>query len=172
MSIVVGDVVAVVGIEITLRARESANLETHFYNGETFRGISIREFISITHGFRDIVCLVEGEFLDERHTEGEGPSEHYIRKVKVRPVGYFEDEVFFDGIKFLPKIGDSASLLPQSRVEKIFEGRGDMSFSIGRLLKEDLPVSLPWDKLFNTHIGIFGNTGSGKSNTLARRLYI
>ena len=25
---------------------------------------------------------------------------------------------------------------------------------------------MPWNKIFNTHIGIFGNTGSGKSNTL------
>lgn len=36
------------------------------------------------------------------------------------------------------------------------------------MLKEDIPISLPWQKLFNTHIGIFGNTGSGKSNTLAK----
>src|SRR5690606_26155574 len=36
----------------------------------------------------------------------------------------------------------------------------------GKILKEDLPVSLPWYRLFNTHIGVFGNTGSGKSNTL------
>lgn len=36
------------------------------------------------------------------------------------------------------------------------------------MLKEDIPVSLPWRVLFNSHIGIFGNTGSGKSNTLAK----
>jgi hypothetical protein len=37
---------------------------------------------------------------------------------------------------------------------------------VGEILKEELPVSLPWASLFNTHIGVFGNTGSGKSNTL------
>lgn len=36
------------------------------------------------------------------------------------------------------------------------------------MLKEGIEISLPWQKLFNTHIGIFGNTGSGKSNTLTK----
>jgi len=36
------------------------------------------------------------------------------------------------------------------------------------MLKENVPINLPWTKIFNSHIGIFGNTGSGKSNTLAK----
>lgn len=164
----VGNVTAVVGVEITIRANEDSNLETHFYDGEAFKGVSIREFVSISHGFREIICLVEGEYLDERLTEGDGPSSHYVRKLKARPVGFFEDGIFQDGIKFLPKIGDPVFLLPQNRVESVFEKRSGNGFSIGRLLKEDLEISLPWQDLFNTHIGIFGNTGSGKSNTLAK----
>ena len=31
-----------------------------------------------------------------------------------------------------------------------------------------MPVTVPADKLFASHIGVFGNTGSGKSNTLCR----
>lgn len=40
----VGNVTAVVGVEITIRANEDSNLETHFYDGEAFKGVSIREF--------------------------------------------------------------------------------------------------------------------------------
>lgn len=36
------------------------------------------------------------------------------------------------------------------------------------MLKENVPINLPWTKIFNSHLGIFGNTGSGKSNTLAK----
>ena len=164
----VGRVTSVVGVEITIRANENSNLETHFYRGEAFKGVSIREFVSIVHGFREIVCLIEGEYLDERFTEGEGPSTQYVRRLKARPVGFFEDGRFQDGIKFLPKIDDPVFLLPQRRVEEVFEKRSGSGLVIGRLLKEDLPISLPWEDLFNTHIGIFGNTGSGKSNTLAK----
>lgn len=166
----VGHVTAVVGIEITIKANTNSNLETHFFRGATFKGVSIREFIAIDHGFREIICLVEGEYLDDRVKEGEGPEQHYVRKLKVRPIGYFEDGKFSDGIKFLPKIGDTAKLIPATKVETIFRPKGGVEFSIGKLLKEEIRVALPWENLFNTHIGIFGNTGSGKSNTLAKLL--
>ena len=40
--------------------------------------------------------------------------------------------------------------------------------SIGLTVKERSKVKINPANLFNTHIGIFGNTGSGKSNTLAK----
>ncbi|MBI1493177.1 ATP-binding protein [Halocynthiibacter styelae] len=164
----VGQVTAVVGVEITIKANENSSLETHFYRGQAFKGVSIREYITVDHGFREVVCKVEGEYLDESHTEGKGPNLQYVRRLKVRPIGYFEDEKFFDGIKFLPKIGDPAKLMSERKVEKIFERTVSDGFKIGSLMKEDLPISLPWQKIFNSHLGIFGNTGSGKSNTLTK----
>ncbi|MCY6382443.1 ATP-binding protein [Hoeflea prorocentri] len=168
MSVVVGEVTAVMGVEVTLRAYENSNLETHFYLGDRYKGISIREFISIEHGFREIICVVEGEYLDERFTENEGARVSYIRKLKARPIGHFQDGDFKEGIKYLPKIGDSANLLPDHKVGRIFERTANAQFSIGKLMKEEIEISLPWQKIFNSHLGIFGNTGSGKSNTLTK----
>jgi uncharacterized protein len=168
MSIQIGEVVAVMGVEISVRAFENSNHETHFFNGKKFKGISIREFVSISHGFREIVCTVEGEYLDERNYELEASEKLFTRKLKLRPIGYFEDDVFKDGIKYLPKIGDVAKLLSEQQVGSIFESKSSDGYVIGKLLKEDLPVALPWQKLFNSHLGIFGNTGSGKSNTLTK----
>ncbi|AUX78120.1 ATP-binding protein [Sinorhizobium fredii] len=168
MTITIGEVIAVVGVDVTLRAFENSNLETHFYNGKRYKGVSIREFIAIEHGFRDIVCIIEGEYLDERNAEYDGAQQRYIRKLKVRPIGYFEAEDFKDGIKFLPKISDSARLLSEAEIGRIFESKSSKDFAIGTLLKEGIEVSLPWQKVFNTHFGIFGNTGSGKSNTLTK----
>jgi len=168
MSIQIGEVVAVMGVEVSVRAFENSNHETHFFQGKKFKGISIREFVSITHGFREIVCTVEGEYLDERSFEVEASEKVFTRKLKLRPIGYFEDDEFKDGIKFLPKIGDVARLLSEQQVSSIFERNSSDDYIIGRLLKEDLSVSLPWQKLFNSHLGIFGNTGSGKSNTLTK----
>ena len=168
MSIQIGEVVAVMGVEVSVRAFENSNHETHFFNGKKFKGISIREFVSISHGFREIVCTVEGEYLDERNFELEASEKLFTRKLKLRPIGHFEDEVFKDGIKYLPKIGDIATLLSEQQVSSIFESKSTEGYVVGKLLKEELPVCLPWQKLFNTHIGIFGNTGSGKSNTLTK----
>lgn len=168
MSIKVGEVIAVKGVIITLKIFEDSNKDTLYFDGDKYKGVSIREYISIQRGFRDIICIIEGEYLDENKVEGEGNKTYYIRKIEAKPIGYFEQNQFYEGIKFLPMIKDVAYLLKEKKISEIY-GRGQSnSFIIGKMLKEDIPISLPWQKLFNTHIGIFGNTGSGKSNTLAK----
>lgn len=168
MSIVVGEVISVSGIRISLRIFEDSSQETIFYNGVKYRGVSLREHISIQRGFIDIVCLVEGEYLDERRMEADAEKTQYIRKVDVRPIGYIVDDKFFEGVKYMPMIRDKASLLSERMVGKIYGTEGTTSFSIGAMLKENVSINLPWTRIFNSHLGIFGNTGSGKSNTLAK----
>lgn len=168
MSIVVGEVIAVSGVRISLRIFEDSNQETIFYDGVKYRGVSLREHISIQRGFIDIVCLVEGEFLDENKLDSDAEKTQYIRKVDVRPIGYVVDDKFFEGVKYMPMIRDRASLLSELMVGKVYGTEGKTSFSIGSMLKENVPINLPWTRLFNSHLGIFGNTGSGKSNTLAK----
>ena len=69
MSIRVGEVVAVHGTKVILKIDEQSSKETLFFDGEKYRGVSIREYLSIQRGFRDIICMVEGEYLDEGRTE-------------------------------------------------------------------------------------------------------
>lgn len=168
MSIVVGEVIAVSGIRISLRIFEDSSQETIFYDGVKYRGVSLREHVSIQRGFIDIVCLVEGEYLDERKMDADADKSQYIRKVDVRPIGYIVDDKFFEGVKYMPMIRDKASLLSEPMVGKIYGTEGKTNFSIGSMLKENVPINLPWTRIFNSHLGIFGNTGSGKSNTLAK----
>ncbi|AGQ92413.1 nucleotidyltransferase [Vibrio parahaemolyticus O1:Kuk str. FDA_R31] len=168
MSINVGEVIAVRGTQVTLRIYEESSLETIFHDGNMYKGVSIREYIGIKRGFCLIVCVVEGEYLDEKRFELDDTKIQYIRKVEAKPIGYFEQGNFIDGIKLMPMIKDEAYLLNESQVLKVFSQANDGKFKIGTMLKEELPVSLPWNKIFNSHIGIFGNTGSGKSNTLTK----
>lgn len=169
MTIRVGEVIAVQGVKITLRIDDESNHETLYYKGEKFKGVSIREYLSIQRGFRDIVCIVEGEYLDESRVDASDGKVRFIRKVEARPIGFFDAEGFKQGIKFMPMIHDPAFLIQEARIAAIFDRqRTEGDFRIGRMLKEDIPVNLPWKRLFNSHIGIFGNTGSGKSNTLAK----
>lgn len=163
MSIAIGDVVSVKGINIVVELYEESNKETLFYKGEKYNGVSIQEHILIKRGFKDIVTVVQGEYLDERLPSEDGRS--FVRKVELKPIGFFQNDKFFEGIKHLPMIRDIAYLMSDQHVKQIY-GEPDDNFVVGEILKEELPVSLPWASLFNTHIGVFGNTGSGKSNTL------
>jgi len=168
MSIVVGEVIAVTGVKISLRIFEDSSQETIFFNGVKHRGVSLREHLSIQRGFIDIVCLVEGEYLDERRVDAENEKTQYIRKVDVRPIGFIVDAKFYEGVKYMPMIRDKASLLSEETVSGIYGASSKTKFSIGTMLKENVPVNLPWTRIFNCHLGIFGNTGSGKSNTLVK----
>ncbi|MBK6747871.1 ATP-binding protein [Ottowia sp.] len=169
MTIRVGEVIAVQGIRITLRIDDESNQETLFYKGEKFKGVSIREYLSIQRGFREIVCIVEGEYLDESRVEATDGKVRYVRKVEARPIGFFDVDGFKQGIKYMPMIHDPAILIQEERIASIFDRQGTGGdFRIGTMLKEEIAVNLPWKRLFNSHIGIFGNTGSGKSNTLAK----
>jgi uncharacterized protein len=164
----VGEVTAVSGVKITLRIDDDSSKETLFYKGSKLKGVSIREHVSIQRGFRSIVCVVDGEYLDERRTEASGISLDYVRRIEVTPIGHFEGDTFKHGIKYLPMIKDPVFLLPEDSVQRIYGSSGSDAFTIGKTLKDDIPIKLPWQRLFNSHIGIFGNTGSGKSNTLAK----
>lgn len=163
MSIAIGEVISVKGVNVVIELYEESNKETLFYDGEKFKGVSIQEHILIKRGFKDIVALVQGEYLDERWTSEDG--KEHIRKVELKPIGFYHQDEFQEGIKHLPMIRDIAYLMSEDQVKQIY-GEPDDNFIVGEILKEELPVSLPWAKLFNTHIGVFGNTGSGKSNTL------
>lgn len=168
MSIRVGEVIAVHGTKVVLKIDEQSSKETLFRDGDKYKGVSIREYLSIQRGFRDIICMVEGEYLDESRVETSDGKAAFVRKVEARPIGFFERANFTQGIKFLPMIQDAVFLLPEERIRSIFGRKADISFKIGQMLKEEIAVGLPWKRLFNSHIGIFGNTGSGKSNTLAK----
>lgn len=168
MSIRVGEVIAVHGTKVVLKIDEQASKETLFREGDKYKGVSIREYLSIQRGFRDIICMVEGEYLDESRVDTRDGKAAFVRKVEARPIGFFDRRGFTQGIKFLPMIQDAAYLLPEHRIRSIFDRKADSSFKIGQMLKEEIAIGLPWKRLFNSHIGIFGNTGSGKSNTLAK----
>lgn len=163
MSIAIGEVISVKGINIVVELYEESNKETLFYKGERFNGVSIQEHILIRRGFKDIVAIVQGEYLDEKLPTESGRT--FVRKVELKPIGYYQEEQFSEGIKYLPMIRDLAYLMSNVQVRQVY-GETDDDFIVGEILKEELPVSLPWARLFNTHIGVFGNTGSGKSNTL------
>lgn len=168
MSILVGEVIGINGIKITIKLFEDSNKDTLYYDGKIFKGVSIRELVKIKRGFKDIICIVEGEFLDEKKYIDNDQKRYYIRTVELRPIGYFERKKFNEGVKHLPLIKDKVYLLEEDKLPDIFGRNNEDGFIIGKLLKEDYPISLDWKRLFNTHIGIFGNTGSGKSNTLTK----
>mgnify|MGYP001016704481 FL=1 len=171
---IVGNVTSIDGLKINVLMNEQSNLESFHYDGVIYDGISIGSYIGIIRGSHKIICRVEKEFLQDKKNEPsvqEFSRDRFERYIEVSLLGDIYRGVFEFGIKRFPMIFNEAVLLTEDEIRSILQkgaSNSSQKLSIGESVSNHIPVDLAWDKLFNTHIGIFGNTGSGKSNTLTK----
>lgn len=176
MQLVIGTVTSVKGTSVRALINPNLYQTTYIYGGKLYRGVSINEYIVIKKGYHEIVGKIEGEEIIEKkvYNQEQPNSERYDRFIDLKIIGYVQDNYFQPGIKYLPMIQDGLYLASDTLISAIytFSGKIDSkSITVGKSLLEDIPIKIPVNGIFNSHLGIFGNTGSGKSNTLAK-LYI
>lgn len=72
------------------------------------------------------------------------------------------------GVSSYPTVGDSVLIPTKQQAEAIAQGDKDARVAIGTSpLAGDIAVKIDPDKLFGRHLAVLGNTGSGKSCTVA-----
>ena len=169
----VGVIWAVNGNQVTIKMNNITSDLTYFYNGEEYEGIRNGGYLSITRGHIDIICQIESEEIKDNYQKESKnkykENERYEKFVYARCIGFFENEKFNFGIKYSPIIYNTVKMISSNMIKAILSPKkenNEIEFVIGKDLQYGLKIDLPWNKIFNTHIGIFGNTGSGKSNTL------
>ena len=170
----VGKVTSVEGRTVKVLVDHEKNASHLFYKGKLIKSIVVGGYVKITKGFDRLVGKIEGEFVDEDLFQSR---KHYTsdtakikRVLTIKMLGYFDDYSFERGIKELPLIDNECFLLDKAEFDKVhhFVKKGDTAIEVGSLSQENgMPIKLGIDGLFASHIGIFGNTGSGKSYTLA-----
>lgn len=171
---VIGYVISVDGMKINILMENKSNLETFHYNGVFYNGVSIGSYIGIIRGSNKIIARIEKEFLEDKVNDlssHEFSKDRFERNIEVSLIGNIYKGTFEFGIKRFPMIFNEVVLLSKDEIKMILQkdsSNSNHKISIGRSVANNIPVELSWDKLFNTHIGIFGNTGSGKSNTLTK----
>ncbi|MFM7468907.1 MAG: helicase HerA domain-containing protein [Vampirovibrionales bacterium] len=170
----IGEVVAVEGQRITVRVDSNKNSTELFYNGSILKNVSVNGYIEIKKGFTSLIGRVEGEKIDQDPLVDESKPYQEQNKnrrfLTVSLVGFIDPKgKFIGGLKELPLIANEAYLLTLEKLEIIHNLISDEKphIIIATNDHDDLPIRLPINGLFNSHIAIFGNTGSGKSNTLA-----
>lgn len=171
----VGRVTSVEGRTIKIEVDKAKNSSHLLYNGELLRNISVNSYIKITKGFTKIIGKVDGEFIVEDKQFSEKDYTNENKKIKriliVSLLGFFSKKGFERGIKELPLINNECFLLDKKEFEDVhdFVKNGDEPLILGTLTHESgQEISVGVNDLFASHIGIFGNTGSGKSYTLAK----
>ena len=172
----IGKVISVKGRTIEVKVDKTKNTSHLVYKGELLKNISVGGYIKIIKGFTKIIGKVEGELIteDKLFIKKKGyttEKEKINRILTVSLLGFFKGKNFERGIKELPLIDNECFLLHKKEFEQVhdFIRCDDDPITIGTLSFEkgqDIRVGV--NGLFASHIGIFGNTGSGKSYTLAK----
>ena len=171
----IGQVISVDGRKVKVSVNKMKNSSHTMYKGELLKNISVGSYIKIIKGFTKIIGKVEGEFVDEDKSyigkDYKNESDKIRRTLIVSMLGFFKGERFERGIKELPLVYDECFLLDNDEFRKVhdFIKDGDEPLELGYLsLEKGQVINIGVNSLFASHIGIFGNTGSGKSYTLAK----
>lgn len=161
MNDVIGRVVEVRGINV--KAKLFQLLPPYLsVNGKVVSAPKINSFVKTKVGLDTIICQVVGEY----NVENNDSLSDYFLDLQVK--GYLENSKFIQGLRMLPIVSANVSLLSEKDYSIIFEGENQNCFCIGQSLFEtNEKIYMDYNKLIPSHVGIFGNTGSGKSNTLA-----
>ncbi len=173
----VGEVSGIEGRKVFVKIDKNKNSSDLLFDGDVIKNVAVGGYIEIKKGFISIIGKVDGERLREDALVDALGANHYRkvnkndRSLTLSLVGYIGlNGRFIGGIKELPLIGNEAFILTEQKVHRIHDlikGPSSLRIHIAKTDIEEIPISLPIDGIFNSHIAIFGNTGSGKSNTLA-----
>lgn len=169
----VGEVVGIQGRTVRIRVDKAKNGAHLIYQGKLLRNVGVGGYLKITKGFAELVAKVDGEEVAEaRGDDGYRSSRDRVERIlTVSLIGFISSGQFRRGVRELPLVGNECFLLDEGEFDRIhsFVDPKDRSLTIGQLAMENgQDVRVGVNALFASHIGIFGNTGSGKSYTLAK----
>ena len=170
------------GVEIAVDADK--NEPSILYKGDIIDNVTIGSHVIIHRGYRKLVAHIEEEYPTEdrqwRDDEYHRDADHYKRTLRATLQGELIDNSFERGRAIMPMIGNIAYIATKQQVGDVY-GTGDPpsngptkrpmppTLEIGSLNSDpSVRFKLSIGKFFASHIGIFGNTGSGKSYTLTQ----
>lgn len=174
----IGSVVSVQGRSVEIKVDAAKNASHLLFKGQLLKNVSVGSYIKIAKGFTHLVGKIEGEYVTEVKNSDfrtyTSEQEKIKRLLQISLIGFLEGNVFKQGIKELPLVDNEAYLLTQEEFNLVhkFVKDEEETFILGTLSQEKgKTIELSIDRLLASHIGIFGNTGSGKSYTLAKLYY-
>lgn len=147
--------------------------------GDILTGPKIGAFLTINQSDIKIIATVSTEkIIDQQNTikstefDNRYTKNSINRIITLKTKGVIEEGCFQVTSKYVPMIGNEVTLTTQDELRVIYGVQSNEPvINIGKSILEGYPIQLSINNFFASHIGIFGNTGSGKSNTL-HKLYL
>lgn len=147
--------------------------------GEILTGPKIGAYLTINQNEIRIIATVSNEkVIDQQNSIKSSEFDNRYSKnsinriISLKTKGVIEAGKFQVTSQYVPMIGNEVTLTTLDELKIIYGiENNEPTIKLGKSILENQPIQLSINKFFASHIGIFGNTGSGKSNTL-HKLYL
>lgn len=184
---IIGKVTMVEYNQLRARLLSSVKCSSTSIKGKVYHIGNIGSYVKIkNHINDDIICEVIAIQETERYSKTIVDASFDIdsaRELILRPIGILtrngKSDCFNLGVSIYPSIYSDVYVVVQEDLNAILTGQederednssiGSIRLGISKSLV-DYPVSIEVDKFFNIHSAVLGNSGSGKSYTIAHIL--
>ena len=184
---IIGKVTMVEYNQLRARLLSSVKCSSTSIKGKVYHIGNIGSYVKIkNHVNDDIICEVIAIQETERYYKTIVDASFDIdsaRELILRPIGILtrngKSDCFNLGVSIYPSIYSDVYMVVQEDLDAILTGTkderenasstGSIKLGISKSLV-DYPVSIEVDKFFNIHSAVLGNSGSGKSYTIAHIL--
>lgn len=151
-----------------------SNDAEYLWYGDILQGAKIGAFLTILqNNVKIIASVVTEKVADQQNTIRSTEFDNRFSKnsinriIHLKTKGVIENGVFQVTSQYVPMIGNEVCITSKQDLELIYGiNESEPTVFIGKSILEGQVVPLSINKIFASHIGVFGNTGSGKSNTL------
>ena len=151
-----------------------SNDAEYLWYGDVLQGAKIGAYLTILqNNVKIIASVVTEKVADQKNTIRSTEFDNRFSKnsinriVHLKTKGVIENGEFQVTSQYVPMIGNEVCITSKKDLELIYGiDKSEPTISIGKSILEGQVVPLSINKIFASHIGVFGNTGSGKSNTL------
>ncbi len=174
-----GVIVGVDGDLATVGMYQMSNNADFLWDGDILIGPKVGAYLTILQNDIKIIATVVSEkIMDQQNTvkskefDNRYSTNSINRIIMLKTQGVIENNSFTLTSKYVPMVGNEVTITTNQDLNSIYSITSDEdTICIGESVRESKKINLPIDPFFASHIGIFGNTGSGKSNTL-HKLYL
>lgn len=174
-----GVIVAVDGNVSQVGMYSMSNDSEILWRGEILAGPKVGALLTVLQNDVKIIAKVINEkIVDQQNSVKSVEFDNRYHKnsinriVSLKTQGVIEDNKFKVTSSFVPMIGNEVTITSKEDINLIYGIKSNAPYiPIGKTIFENKRLNIPINELFGSHIGIFGNTGSGKSNTL-HKLYL
>lgn len=170
----IGTIEDVEGFQVSVLIDQGTSLGLTFVDGHGYRVGQVGSFVRIPRGYDDIFGLITKVGASAAPRSNEDVPESESRWMTVQLIGEAERSGYLSrGLSQYPSIGDEVHLVTENHLSRIYE-RPDSEehIQIGSVVGSDrVPSLVNINTLLTRHSIIVGDTGSGKSTTVAGLLH-